>query len=86
MLRLEKTIPARRHVVEFTWVTRFHPFGAYSSARKRMNLSVQADCFWCGSAFKDDDTTMLAGRAKGKNVLLCEKCADRAASGEGTAL
>ena len=76
--RLSRRVPARTKTETFTWIRR--PFlemsQKYRDVRKRLN--PMDSCFWCRHKFEDGETMNLAGRPKGRNVVLCDTCADSA--------
>jgi hypothetical protein len=81
---LSRIVPAHRVTWEFTWVKHdWMVFGRFKAARQRMKLREYECCAWCREPFKDDDMLALAGRPKGKNVLLCQGCAKTTQSDRG---
>jgi len=69
--KLSKRILARTKTVEFTWIRcDFMAWSTFSEYRKD-----KTKCWWCKHPFEGDEMLALAGRSKGRNVLLCQECA-----------
>ena len=77
--KLLRRIPARTKTERLTWIRR--PFMEMSQQYRDIRAKTgdpMDKCFWCKHGFTDGETMNLAGRPKGKNVLLCDPCADEA--------
>lgn len=77
-MKLTKRIPARSKTIHVLSVARdFMQFGVFRKARERTRLSaIMTHCKWCNHPFKDDEMMQLAFPVKGKNIALCNTCAD----------
>jgi ribosomal protein S27AE len=80
-MKLTKQIPARRETIKFRWIREFQPAAQLNNARSRIGMSTFQKCYWCKHPFDGDEMTFLAGH-KGKNRILCGKCADEAFANE----
>lgn len=81
-MHLSRIIPAHTYRVEFTWINRCFTVMTpdYRRIRKLVGGGMEM-CNWCEYAFVDGDSMHLAGRAKGKNWLLCDTCEQMARDG-----
>lgn len=83
-MKLNRMIPAHRKTQVLTWIRlNWLTHQGYVSARTTAGLPYETDCFWCRTKFEDDTQLAIAGRPKGKNVLLCPACAHEAIGSKG---
>ena len=72
---LTRRVPARTKTERFTWIR--SPWMKMSQKYRDIRAKTRSPmdmCFWCRRKFEDGDTMNLAGRPKGKNILLCNAC------------
>lgn len=81
-LTLSRIVPQHTKSITFVWLHReFQPMGpAFRKARDGMK--VLDSCGWCQHTFEDGEMMALGGPAKGRNMLLCQTCADQARPGD----
>ena len=74
-MRLSKAVPEHRKTVHLTWLKHeFQRMGPkYRAIREKVGKPLDK-CWWCDYVFRDGDWIGLAGREKGKNVVLCQTC------------
>ena len=74
---LERTIPARKKIVNFCWVkkdfTEMSP--AFRKIRSGMRNKMDK-CFWCGHEFAEGEMMALGGTNKGNKMLCCSCVAE----------
>lgn len=77
-MKLTKRIQARTKTIHYNWCKKdFLVFNAsYREIRKRIRGETKHCCKWCNKPFVDGEMMALAQPQKGKNHLLCQKCAD----------
>ena len=75
-MKLTKRISARKKTVQFNWCRKnwmeMNQKVRHIRAKSRDPMDV---CFWCKHPFIDGEMMALA-QPKGKNKVLCQKCAD----------
>lgn len=78
---LTKAVPARQEKVNFLWIRRdFLLYGEFKQAREKIGMKVQKGCWWCRDSFSDNDMLALACAEKKGNKIICQSCADKAAT------
>lgn len=76
-MQLTKNIPSREKAVKFLWCkTDWMKCSFYVNTRKSLKEKTAPKCYWCNHKFDPDEMMSLAQPEKGKNRLLCRKCAD----------
>lgn len=76
-LQLSRDVPKHVRVEKFNWLKRdFMPMSDnYRKVRARHGLKPMDACYWCKWKFVNGEMMALAQPLKGKNKLLCQKCA-----------
>ena len=79
-MQLSKRVPARTHTETFTQIGL--NFAHFNDVWRRARASIKADpldkCWWCKKGFAENEPIAIGLRPKGKNVVLCDQCAQEA--------
>jgi len=69
--------------INFNWVRKdLLPYNDMFRKARSKSRNPMNSCKWCGNQFADNEMISLAQPTKGKNFVLCKKCADEAIGGE----
>lgn len=72
-MKLTKIIPERKKTIIFKWCKK--DFTTIDKRFRRLQPKLTS-CFWCNHEFENGETIALACPEKGKNKILCQKCAE----------
>lgn len=76
---LSKRIEARTKTIKFNWVKKdWLEFGVKFRKARETSRNPMNKCAWCHHEFSDGEMISLAQPLTGKNMILCQSCADEA--------
>jgi len=80
-LELSKMVPARQKIQRFRWcVKNFTEMTPKYRKIREQTQSPMDKCDWCEHVFQDGEDMALAAPLKGRNWILCQRCADEVLS------
>ncbi len=78
-MKLSKKIPARTKTIKINWCTKDWVVMSqkYRDIRNKYhNKKFGFYCDWCRHEFENGESMSIAQPVKGKNMILCSRCAD----------
>lgn len=76
-MKISKRVPSRVKTIHYKWCKKHFIEMSQEYRKGRSYFRDPIDkCKWCGDAIQDGEMIALAQPKRGKNHVLCQKCAD----------
>ena len=78
MVKLKRVIPERQQTIEIcAFKTVPDSYKQWSQAAEKLNYQVLKKCWWCKTAFKDDDAvTIVITKCSNSSKWFCKSCTE----------